>query len=404
MKLARILLLALVAGGSVKDVGRMKVMAGEMPEDSAMGDTSFALRLYAKLGQSPGNLFFSPFSISTCLSLACEGARGNTEKQMLRVLGPRTNHKADFQSIFADRRFGRGQCELDIANGLWCQSDYHFLPTFLEMATRRYDAELRQVDFKTQPELATGEINRWVAEKTRGKIQNILPPGSLNESNRMVIANAIYFKGTWTTKFDSNLTTLQPFSVSLTKKLDVQLMSHLDVVPYVGNETFQAVELPYSAGSLSMLIFLPRNVEGLSQLEGWLNPVFLSRWLGRMKPQKVEICVPRFKLESSFELKRQLVEMGMPDAFSLDSANFSGMDGTGALYISSVFHKAWVVVAEEGTEAAAATAVGVWYLGVNPKPPAPPLIFRADHPFVFLIHEKGSGRILFLGRVNDPTT
>jgi serpin B len=180
-------------------------------------------------------------------------------------------------------------------------------------------------------------------------------------------------------------------------------MGHFDTVPYVGNETFQAVELPYSGKSLSMVAFLPRKTDGLDQLEGWLSPVFLSRWLRQMKNQEVALYLPRFKLGSSFELTGDLAKMGMVDAFSPEFADFSGIDGTRNLVISSVLHKAWVDVTEEGTEAAAATATGVAVSGVDPNPQPPPPVFRADHPFVFLILEKHSGSILFLGRVNDPS-
>jgi serpin B len=180
-------------------------------------------------------------------------------------------------------------------------------------------------------------------------------------------------------------------------------MMHGDVVPYVENESFQAVALPYTGKLFSLVVFLPRQVEGLAQLEGWLTPEFVSRWMNRMKTQPVEIYFPKFKLESSLELGGNLAEMGMPSALSPVSADFSGINGASNLYISSVFHKAWIDVGEQGSEAAAATAVAARMSSVRTKPAPRPPTFRADHPFVFFIRGNSSGRILFLGRVQDPT-
>jgi len=285
---------------------------------------------------------------------------------------------------------------------LWSQTGYPLLPAYRELATQGYGAELRQVDFNTQGELAVAQINQWISERTKGKIPALLTARRLDESTRVVLANAIYFKGTWARRFDSNLTRLQPFKISPTNHVEAQLMGHVDAVPYVGNETFQAVELPYTGELLSMVIFLPRNFEGLKQLEGWLSQEFVSQWLLRMRKQEVELFLPRFQMASTFALEGELAKMGMSDAFSPKLADFSGISGSKGLFISSVFHKAWVDVAEEGTEAAAATATQVALSGTEVKPRPRPPIFRADHPFVFLIREKSSGAVLFLGRVDDP--
>jgi serpin B len=178
-------------------------------------------------------------------------------------------------------------------------------------------------------------------------------------------------------------------------------MHHFDNVRYMENGDIQAVELPYRGDELSMVVLLPRKVDGCGELESRLTPALLSLSLGQMKPQKVEIFLPRFKLESSFDLNDTLVRMGMPEAFG-PKADLSGMDGTRLLYISGVFHKAWGEVNEEGTEAAAATAVAVAARAVM-KPPPPPPVFRADHPFIFFIRDTRSGSLLFLGRFVDPT-
>lgn len=370
-------------------------------------NTAFALDLYSQLKANPGNLFFSPYSISTALAMTYGGARGETEKQMGKVL----HFTADQKTIHAafgqlQRQLGEGGqqkgIELSIANALWAQKGHPFLPTFLETAKGEYQANVAQADFETGADAARGQINRWVAQKTKDKIRDILPPGSLNQLTRLVLANAIYFKGVWAKPYEKAGTSTQPFHLTLTRQADVPLMHHFDEVRYMENTDFQAVELPYRGGGLSMVVLLPRRVDGCGQLQDRLAPPLLSGALRQMKHQKVEIFLPRFKVESSFKLNDMLARMGMPDAFG-PKANFSGMDaGAGSLFISGVFHKAWGEVKEEGTEAAAATAVAVEAAGIPMHPPPPPPVFRADHPFIFLIRDTRSGTLLFLGRLADP--
>jgi serpin B len=370
------------------------------------GNTAFALDLYARLKSTPGNLFFSPYSISTCLAMTYAGARGDTEKQMAQVFRF-TKDQAELHSSFGalqrDLREAEKQkgIELNIANALWAQSGHPFLAEFLKVAQTEYEANVNQADFKTQAGAVTEKINRWVAEKTKDKIQNILAPGSLDAATRLVLANAIYFKGIWSKPFDKAQTSPQPFHLSSSSQADVPLMHHLDNVKYTENGDFQAVELPYGSNQLSMAVFLPRAVDGCSQLENRLNPDLLSKTVTDMRKREVDIFLPRFKLESKFELNDPLSQMGMEDAFG-PKADFSGMDGTRLLYISAVIHKAWGEVNEEGTEAAAATVVGMRALSAAVKP-APPVVFRADHPFLFLIRETRSGSVLFLGRLADPS-
>lgn len=369
-------------------------------------NTAFALDLYPQVKARPGNLFFSPYSISTALAMTCAGARGNTGKQMRRVLHFDEN-EPQLHSSFAQLQLPLGEArqqkgiELTIANALWGQKGYPFLPAFLEIAQRDYQANVNQADFTTAAETVRGEINRWVARQTRDKIQNILPPGSLTDLTRLVLANAIYFKGAWAEPFDKAQTSTQPFHLSTTSQTDVPLMHHVDEVRYLEHSDFQAVELPYIGDQLSMVILLPRQIEGCAQLENHLTPAFLSRSLSQMKQRKVEIFLPRFKLESGFDLNDTLAKMGMPDAFG-SKADFSGMDGTNLLFISGVFHRAWGEVNEAGTEAAAATAVAVTASAVM-EPPPPPPVFRADHPFIFFIRDTRSGSLLFLGRLADPS-
>ena len=369
------------------------------------GNAAFAFDLYSRLKEKEGNLFFSPYSISTCLAMTYAGARGDTEKQMAAVL--HFNQKPDeLHSAFGtlQRQLNdagtRKGVELSIANALWAQKGHPFRPEFVKVAFGQYGAKLNQVDFTTQADAAAEEINGWVAEKTKNKIQDILSPGSLDASTRLALVNAIYFKGEWVKRFEKGATVSQPFFLSKSRKQDVPLMYQTEKVRYVEDSTIQAVELPYEGNQLSMVILLPKDIEGCAKLEGLLNLRNLTTWLKAMTSRKVVLHVPRFKMESSFNLLAELKEMGMGDAFG-PKADFSGMDGTSNLFISTLLHKAWVEVTEEGTEAAAATVLALTLSAAAPEPMPP--VFRADHPFIFLIRHNRSGSILFLGRVADPT-
>jgi serpin B len=270
----------------------------------------------------------------------------------------------------------------------------------LKIAAGDYNANIQQADFKTSADAVTREINRWVAEKTNNKIQHILPPGSVDSLTRLVLANALYFKGAWASPFEEGATSTQPFHLSTNRQDAVPLMGQTAGFKYIGNNDFQAIELPYIGVASSMIILLPRHIDGCGQLENRLTPSLLSSTLAQMKTQKVELRLPRFRLECSVDLKETLAKMGMPDAFGLQ-ADLSGLDGARDLFISGVFHKAWGEIKDEGTEAAAATA-GAIVLCQEEDEPAPPVIFRADHPFIFLIRDMRSGGLLFAGRLAEP--
>lgn len=377
------------------------------------GNTRFALNLYSQLATNSGNLFFSPYSISTCLAMLYGGASGSTEQQMSQVLGFSTNQQQcasvfqELQSqVEADQQ--TNAVELNIANALWVREGFPFLPPFLETATNQYQAKIGQADFISEAGKITDEINNWVAQETRNRIQNIVPPGYLNPDTVLVLANAIYFMGAWTTAFAETNTSTQPFYVTSTTVVEVPLMhqpfvldgnGHAIVFNYVRSNDFQAIELPYGSNQLSMVILLPSQIAGMRQLEQQLSPAFLSNVLKQMRPQQVEIYLPRFTLESSFNLGKTLEAMGMPDAFLPYLADFSGIDGGQDLFVSSVLHKAWGQVNEAGTEAAAATVIGVVTSGITADGPQ---VFRADHPFLFLIRDTQTGSVLFLGRLTNP--
>jgi serpin B len=368
------------------------------------GNTAFAIDFYNRVKAAPGNLFFSPYSISTCLAMTYAGARGETESQMGQVLHF-AKDQAQVHAGFAElqRRLNEAEqqkgIELSVANALWSQKDHSFTPDFLNIAKGEYQANVAQADFKTGADEARLEINRWVTQKTKDKIKDILPAGSLTAHTRLVLADAVYFKGAWTRPFEKTGTTSQRFHISATDTVDAQVMHHVDTVKYLETDSFQAVELPYGSDAFSMVVVLPRDIGGLPQLEATLSTTTLSAWLGQLKMQKVEIFLPRFKMETSLSLAPELGQMGMPDAFG-PKADFSGIDGAKDLFISAVLHKAWVEVNEEGTEAAAATTTVMTMNAI--RKPTPPPVFRADHPFLFLIRDTRSGSMLFIGRLMNP--
>jgi serpin B len=286
--------------------------------------------------------------------------------------------------------------QLNTANALWAQHDYTFLQDYTEIISNAYLARVVNLDFKTDPEGSRKIINDWVAQQTRDKIKDLLPPGALTALTRLVLTNAIYFKATWLQQFDEAVTTQQPFYITPDEEVSVPMMSMMNTrLPYTETANAQILELPYSGDSLAMLIMLPRTHE-TEGLEAMLDTAYLNEWTRQLNLQKVDVFLPRFTLETKYTLNTILSEMGMPTAFS-PQADFSGMDGKGNLFISKVIHQAFVEVNEEGTEAAAATGVVMEATAVRPR-----TIFRCDHPFVFVIRDKRTNALLFMGRIIDP--
>jgi serpin B len=369
------------------------------------GNAQFALDLYDRLRRTPGNLFFSPYSISTALAMTYAGARGNTERQMAQtlhfVLDQGRLHPA-FASLETSLNAvqEKGHVQLSVANALWPQRGYPFLDEYLALVKEFYGVLITAVDYAGDPEAARLRINAWVEERTANKVRDLIPAGLLDGLVRLVLTNAVYFKGDWAHQFESARTKKEPFWVTPNEKVMAPLMAQQGEFRYAETASLQILELPYAGQDLSMLVLLPRSRDGLAELENGLTVENLQGWARRLWPIQVQVTLPRFKTTSQFRLAATLAAMGMPDAFDQDKANFAGMDGrTLWLYISAVLHKAFVDVNEEGTEAAAATAVVMRARSA----PAPPAVFRADHPFVFLIVDHRTGSILFLGRLVDPT-
>jgi len=375
------------------------------PADTATvlaGNTRFALDLYNRLRTAEGNLFLSPYSISAALAMTCAGARGTTEKQMAETLhfmpDGQMLHPA-FSSLQSQlkQEQEKGQVELSIANALWVEKGFSLLKNFTDLTGRYYEASVNRVGFKNETERARLQINAWVEDKTKNKIQELIKPGVLDSLTRLVLTNAIYFKGNWARRFKKDRTREEQFWMEPGTAVMVPMMNGQDDFGYLEDEMLQALELPYAGDSLSMIVLLPRSIDGLGALEDTLAADTLTARLDAIRKREVRVSLPKFTMTSQFELAQTLGSMGMPEAFS-GAADFSGMTGGRDLFISAVVHKAFVDVNEEGTEAAAATGVA---MRLTAAPVSPP-VFRADHPFIFLIRHNPSGSILFLGRLTRP--
>ena len=368
------------------------------------GNNAFAVALYGQLRNQTGNLFFSPESISTALAMAYAGARGDTASQMAKTLHftlPLDQLNPAMGALLGDLNSTHQGYQLSVANALWAQQGYTFLDAFLNLLKTDYGAGLNQVDFKGATEAARLTINQWVEKKTQDKIKDLLQPGALRSDTRLVLTNAIYFKGDWETQFDKAQTKNEVFFLSPAQTATTPLMHREGSFSYFDGGSFQALEIPYKSKELSIIIFLPKDRSGLPALEQSLTASNLQQWLHQIGPvPKVIVTLPKFKSTQQFELSATLRAMGMPAAFAA-GADFSGMTGRRDFAISEVIHKAYIDVNEEGTEAAAATAVTMRALAMRPVEQAPP-IFRADHPFVFLIRDNRSDSILFMGRMANP--
>lgn len=371
----------------------------EKVKDLANRINDFSISLYREIIQKEsGNIFFSPLSIEFALVIAYEGAKGKTKEEMERVLNLPSNETAR-RSSFA-RIFNllnkNGEYELSLANALWIQKGYPILEEYRKTIERYYPADVYRVDFVNDPDGAVSEINEWVSERTKGKINKIL--NGVSRMTRVIITNAIYFKGKWLHQFEKSKTQLMEFYVTKDKAVKVQMMHTKEEFPYTETKDFQLLEMPYKGNEISMIVILPKKVDGLKNIEEKINASLLRSLLSKLSEREVIVYFPKFKFEKEYDIAGYLQKMGMKYAFEPGLADFSGISGRKDIFISKIKHKAYVKVDEEGTEAAAATVV----VGVMGAVPVRETIFRADHPFIFFIIDKRTGVILFMGRVVNP--
>ncbi|KAM9713061.1 serpin peptidase inhibitor, clade B (ovalbumin), member 1, like 3 [Menidia menidia] len=376
----------------------------------AKANTSFSLALLKTLGDNDktANVFYSSFSISSALAMVMLGARGNTATQMSEVLktqGCQDEVHSSFAQLLSELNKSDAPYALSVANRLYGEQSFQFVEDFLGKTRKHYNAELETVDFIKSSEAARVKINGWVENQTQGKIKDLLPSGVLGNLTRLVLVNAIYFKGSWSKKFEKSATRNAQFRLTKSNSKPVKMMNQKSEFPltFIPEVSCQILEMPYKGNELSMLIFLPTDIEdgttGLEKLEKELTYDNFVEWTrpDRMNKVEVQVALPRFKMEEKYNMKNVLVSMGMKDAFDMGKSDFSGMSPANELVLSEVFHKAFVEVNEEGTEAAAATgAVMLLCCGVIPAR------FIADHPFLFFIRHNPSMSVLFAGRYCSP--
>ncbi len=370
----------------------------------ADSNNRFALDLYGKLKKGDENLFYSPYSISTALAMTYAGARGATAEEMAKTLHfdlpPNRLHPAYAEMIRDLNEAGKkGDFQLSVANRLWGQKGESFLKEFLDLTERLYGAGLSQVNFAGDAEGARRTINDWVEKQTADRIKELILKDVLGRDTVLVLVNAIYMKADWLSPFRKQETRDEPFFATGDRELKVPMMHQTGSFGYAETDGLQVLELGYKGDRLSMVILLPRQKDGLADLEKRMNFGSMTRWLAQLEIRKARVSLPRFKATMGFNLKDKLQSLGMTTAFTA-KADLSGMNGKKNLSISGVIHKAFVNVDEKGTEAAAATAVIVGRTAM-PMPEQIPE-FRADHPFVFLIRDRQTGAVLFLGRVMKP--
>jgi serpin B len=366
----------------------------------AQGLNRFSSDLYERLAKrSDRNLVLSPYSISTALSMALAGARGETAGEMTKTLGhapDSATYHADLSALaaaLAKSGNSSGNVFLD-ANRLWLQRDFEILPGFRRLLESTYRAPAALLDFVRHAEAARREINTWTERQTRGRIRDLFGPGSLDADTRLVLTSAVYFYGKWESAFRPSETRPAPFTLASGAAVQTPFMKRAGRYGYAETAAGQFLEMRYDGTGLAFDIWLPRPGAPLDSP----SPERIAAWTGALRVRDVKVSIPRFRIEADFSLGETLSAMGMPSAFT-NAADFSGIDGRRDLRIASVVHKAFVDVAEEGTEAAAATGIGVAMVSmrVDPDP-----VFRADRPFVFLIRDTRSGVVLFTGRLMNP--
>ena len=366
-------------------------------------NNEFGLALFQQLNHTPKNVFFSPYSLSVALSMTAAGARGETAeamKKVLRQVAKDKDYNASIHSMREYLRHNKGSAiRLDVANRLWAQKGYTIETSFQSKMTKFYNAPLRLLDFAKQAESARHTINAWVESQTQNKIKELLKPNILQNATKLVLTNAIYFKGNWENKFDKSNTSTKPFTMENGEKQNVPMMFANRKFRTADIDGHRLVSLPYKGKAFDMLLFLPKKGVKLADASKLLHAKQLAAWEQKMYKTKVQLSLPRFKMTSAFSMGKVLSDMGMSIAFKAGQADFGGINKKDAkqLYISAVVHKAFLEVNEEGSEAAAATAV------VMTKSAASlPTVVTFDRPFLLMIRHVRSNTILFMGQLHKP--
>lgn len=395
-----------MAESNVRRETQPPVLEGDV-ENLVAGNNAFAMDIYQSLRSESGNLILSPYSISLALAMTYAGARGETENQMAEVLhftqGQGSTHYS-FNALdlgLAQRGSGSDQdrepMQLNLANAVWAEQTFPFLQEFLDLLALNYGAGIHLADFINNFERERLTINDWVGDRTEDRIKDLIPKNVLNPNTRMVLVNAIYFKADWLGQFDADSTRDGSFNLLDGSQSTVDMMHNGMYIPYMQGNGYQAIELAYAGETAAMDVIVP-DAGNFEAFEASFNQAIYDGIINGMQPVAVELGLPKFEFDRDFNLSDTLKDMGMPDAFDTDTADFSGMTGGRDLFIGDVVHKAFVAVDEEGTEAAAATAV----IMETTSAPMYEISLEIDRPFIFIIRDKISGQILFIGRVLTP--
>lgn len=395
-----------IQDGDKEGVSPAYSVTKEGMNDYVNSSNEFAFQMYKHLIESNENIFFSPYSISTALGMAYEGARGKTAAEMIQVLDlPEDNQtrRDMIRAVQSELNKEGTSYELSAANAYWLREGANLKEEYKDVIESYYLAYGQELDFAGDPEGSVETINNWVEERTNGRIKDLLSPNDIDALTYLVLTNAIYFKSDWKYQFDSNATEEMMFYKTGGEGIMTEMMNMCDEekkLNYASNSDIQLLQLPYKDEELSMYVMLPK-LNDIASLESLLDHEYLSVLKDDITAEYINLYLPKFKFELKYWLKDKLSAMGMPTAFG-SGADFSGITSDKSLYIYKVIHQSFVEVNEEGTEAAAATAVLFREATGFGSTSQEPIVFRADHPFIFLIEHKDTGQILFMGKVENP--
>ena len=383
---------------------------GNIIQQLANDNTTFALEFYDQVRDDEGNIIFSPISLSLALAMTLAGAETTTEDAMSEALQfslPEDDLYNAFNALLLAinqseqeniENNANSNFQLNIANSIWAQSGYNYEKTFLDILGENFGAGVFNVDYVQAPQMAREAINQWVEDETEEKIKDLIPSGAITDLTRLVLANAIYFKGAWRYQFDASQTAEAPFYRLDGSSINVDMMKlGSERLRYYQGQNYQVVSLPYMSPDFEMTIIMPE-LESFSEFESSLTQEELASIISTMNTEQIELEMPKFDFETTINANEALKSLGMSEAFVAGMADFSGITKDEDLLITDVLHKATIIIDEEGTEAAAATAVIV---GLEALPPDP-ISLMIDQPFLFFIQHQPTGSILFMGRVTQP--
>ncbi len=374
----------------------------------SQANNQFAFKLYSQIKKNDQNILFSPYSIMDAFGMVYEGSQGDTANQIANVFQFTTNdqkRRDEFLSFQNNLVATDNLYTLRSANSLWVEKTYSVLDSYLEVIEKYYGGDAQNIDFKNNPQISRQTINQWVSNQTNNKIKDLFGEKSITEDTKLVLANAIYFKGEWINKFYPNNTHNDTFTLANGNTIDTKMMSIKNDetnFDYYEDDNLQVLKMPYVGNKLSMVLLLPKS-NNLSSLEQSLTDTSLNQWQQGLTNQAVNVYLPKFTFNDKYDLVDTLKQMGITDSFDARKANFSGISQKNDLFINAVEHQVYIGVNELGTEAAAATGIGMSATSVSMVSPKAVPVFRADHPFMFLIQDDTTKTILFMGSVNNPT-